>query len=50
MHSKLYFLSEYPIPFISLYVLSSSVWPEISDILPNYHLEDQTQPFPEHGI
>lgn len=30
-------LSEFPIPFIS------SMWPEIGDILPNYHREDQTQ-------
>lgn len=26
------------------------MWPEIGDILPNYHLEDQTQPFPERGF
>lgn len=31
-------------------MLSSSMWPEIGDILPNYHLEDQTQPFPERGF
>lgn len=31
-------------------MLSHSMWPEIGDILSNYHLEDQTQPFPERGF
>lgn len=40
----------FPIPFISLYILSGSVWPEIGDIHPDYHPEHQTQPLPVPGF
>lgn len=44
------FMSEFLIPFISLYMQSSSMQPEIGGIFPNYHPEEKTQPFLECGF